>query len=158
MKIKDEEKLLSLLDEKLEKLAQYKKITEAVVDRNIEDMAQLIADRQMLIKDIEKINDEIRQNVDKQKTELGSALKSILGYEHTVSNNMYKKVSERADALENMLISISAGEKEIKIHIDNIKREMVNDIKKSVNSKKIIDFYNTAVGKQFSGTTFNTLN
>lgn len=157
MIIKLEKELIGLMDRKIELLSLYNVASEEIVNSDIEKIAEKFAQRQVLINQIDEISNQIKILVDKQDNEVKVALNDILTYKENNPDVDFKEIYQRAVKCKNILMLVSRCEMKIKTHIQDLKSEMDQAMKKSMSNKKIVDYYNTVTKKVIHGTNFNTL-
>lgn len=157
MIIKHGLKLIGLMDKKSELLSLYKSISNEIVGSDIETIADKCAKRQVLINQIDEISDQIKLLVSKQDKDVCNALNSILAYKDNSPDESLMQVYQSSIRIKNILIEISNSELQIKTYIEDLKLQMREVMKKSMDNKKIVDYYNTVTKNVLHGTNFNTL-
>lgn len=157
MNIKHQKKLVDLLDKKIELLTSYKQISNEIIDSDIEKISEKFAQRQLLISEIDEVSSQIKKIVSKQQQDIKDVLNSILTYKENNPVIEYKEIYDKAVEIKKILMLISHCEAKIKNHIEEIKLEMKKSMKKNIDKKKVVDYYNTVTKKVIHGTNFDTL-
>lgn len=158
MIVNHEKKLISLLDKKIELLLAYKSISDEIVISNIDIIADKFAKRQVLINQIDDLSGQIKLFVSNQGSEESEVLNKILSYNsNSIPDQSLTQIYDRSLKMQDILVEISNCELQIKEHLDNLKNQMLGAMKKSMDNKKIIDYYNTVTKKVLHGTNFDTL-
>lgn len=158
MKIRHEEKLFSALDSKIKLLGEYRNITEEMNGKDFDYLDKLISRRDEIIANIKKSDDYVLHNISKQAMNIKTDMMKIFKYDFTDDNTIYKGFISRQKTIENILNDIKVCERDVSLHIDQLKDKMVDDMKKNETNRKIIDYYNSAVGTSFNGGKFNISN
>lgn len=158
MKIRDKEKLLGFMSQKCEKLQEYYSVSEELIGEELEKVAESISKRQKIIESIDSVSKSINDIIAKQKEDIKTTLNQILSHKDCECPEIFAEIKTKSDEIESILIKISENEAKVKTHIEGIRTELFDGMKKSVDSKKVIDFYNSATKKPFTGNNLNVLN
>ena len=145
------------IDQKIVLLNKFRKITSKIADSDFDSLAGLIAERQVVINDIDNKTEMIKKIIAEQAGEVSVILNKLIRFEKVDCSNEYKPVAEKSAELEKLLIQISEEEKAVRLKMENVKKDLEEDMLKSNKSKKVLDYFNSFVGNASSGNTFNSV-
>ncbi len=145
------------IDQKIVLLNKFREITSKIADSDFDSLAGLIAERQVIINDIDNKTEKIRKIIAEQSDEISGMLSKLIRFEKVECSNEYKPVQEKSAELEKLLIQISEEEKAIYLKMENVKKDLEEDMLKSNKSKKVLNYFNSFVGNASSGNTFNSV-
>ena len=145
------------IDQKIVLLNKFRKITSKIADSDFDSLAGLIAERQVVINDIDNKTEMIKKIIAEQAGEVSVILNKLIRFEKVDCSNEYKPVAEKSAELEKLLIQISEEEKAVRLRMENVKKDLEEDMLKSNKSKKVLDYFNSFVGNASSGNTFNSV-
>lgn len=145
------------IDKKILKLNEFKKITKKIPYAEFEKIAELIAERQILINEIDIISDSIKQRIQSQTDDVKEIMNSIISFKEVKADKSFDALKNRVKELENLLISISADEKMASDYMHTIKKKLEEEMQKSNQSKKIIDYFKNNTPLNNNGSKFNSL-
>ncbi len=151
----NEEKILFHLEEKMKKLNEFWRITRSMVNCNLEEMAEKIAKRQVVINVIIEIDREISRLISEESFEIRRELNEILTYKNEVCSEEFSAIFAKVREIYEVLLVLSEEEVKVKAHLEKIKAEVTETAKKTVENKKIVDFYNSANVGIKNGNKFN---
>lgn len=145
------------LENKIKLLNEYEQITAKMVDADLEKITELIAQRQLLIKDIDKITSEINEIVDNQHKGLKTCLTEILSFEKIECDDALEGIKVLAEKLESILIEISHKEKDVVLRMDDLKKALELEMLQSNKGKQVMDYCNSFASFNFNGNKFNSI-
>ena len=157
MKLNNISLIGNYLEEKISLLGDYEKITEKMVDSNLEVITELIAQRQLLIPEVDKITNEILEIVAIQPKDIQFALREILSFKKTNCDDKFAEIKNKAQLLEKTLIEISYKEKDVALRMEALKQELEEEMLKSNKGKQIIDYCNSFATFNSNGNNFNAI-
>ena len=149
--------IVKYIDQKIVLLNKFREITSKIADSDFDSLAGLIAERQVVINDIDNKTEIIKNIISEQTDEVSGILSKLIRFEKVECSNEYKPVQEKSTELENLLIQISEEEKAIHLKMENVKKGLEEDMLKSNKSRKVLDYFNSFVGNASSGNTFNSV-
>ena len=149
--------IIKSLDKKIQSLTGYKEITEKIIESDFESLANYIAQRQLIVVEVDKITLEIKGVILEQPNDVQNVLTQIIAFKKIIYNEKYKALIEKATELESLLISISEREKLARIQMEQIKKELENEMMKSNKSRQIIDYCNSFASINSKGNNLNSL-
>jgi len=156
MKLKDISTLGDNLTEKIGLLVKYQNITEKMTDSDLDEIAKLIAERQLIIPEVDEKTAEILKIVEKQPKDVQLILKDLLSFKKNNCDEKFIEIKNKANVLEETLISISHKEKKVVIRMDFLKKSLEEEMLKSNKSKQVIDYCNAFSAFEFNGNNFNS--
>ena len=145
------------MDQKITLLQKFKKITEKMIESDFESLAKLIAERQLIINDIDNKTERINKVISEQPADVAGILEQLVKFQKIECIDEYLPVKIKASELEALLIDISADEKEVRINMDELKNNLEEDMLKSNKSRKVIDYCNSFATFSSNGNNFNSL-
>ncbi len=145
------------IDQKIVLLYKFREITSKIADSDFDSLAGLIAERQVIINDIDNKTEKIRKIIAEQSDEVSRILSKLIRFEKIECSNEYKPIQEKSAELEKLLIQISEEEKAVYLKMENVKKDLEEDMLKSNKSKKVLNYFNSFVGNASSGNTFNSV-
>jgi len=149
--------LVNYLEEKIRLLGDYKKVTEKMVDSNLEVITELIAQRQLIILEVDKITNQIFEIVEIQPKDSQLALKEILSFRKNNCGIKFAEIKNKAEILEKTLVEISYKEKDVALKMEALKEELEEEMLKSNKGKQIIDYCNSFATFNMNGNSFNAV-
>ncbi len=150
-------KLVGILDEKILLLEKYDEITDRMSGSELDALAELIAERQLIIPKVDRKSAEIQEIVSNQLESVQTVLKEILSFKKINCNAIYNDLQNKAEALEKTLISISYKEKSVVTRFDTLKKNLEEEMLKSNKSRQVIDYCNAFTVVDFNGNSFNSV-
>lgn len=157
MELKHITKLENSLVDKIELLEAYQRITEEMAASNLDETAELIAQRQLLIFDIDSKTDEIKNIVENEQKDTQLVLRSILAFKETKIDDTLLNVKQLAKKLESTLIAISHKEKDVVIQMEAIKKKLEEEMLNSNKVKQVVNYCNSFASFSQNGNNFNSL-
>lgn len=145
------------IDQKIVLLNKFREITSKIADSDFDSLAGLIAERQVVINDIDNKTEMIKKIIAEQTDEVSGILSKLIRFEKVDCANEYRPVAEKSAELEKILIQISEEEKAVRQKMENVKKDLEEDMLKSNKSKKVLNYFNSFVGNASSGNTFNSV-
>ncbi len=145
------------IDQKIVLLNKFREITSKIADSDFDSLAGLIAERQVVINDIDNKTENIKKIIAEQTDEVSGILSQLIRFEKTECSNEYKPVAEKSAELVKILIQISEEEKAVHQKMENVKKGLEEDMLKSNKSRKVLNYFNSFVGSASSGNTFNSV-
>ena len=145
------------IDQKIVLLNKFREITSKIADSDFDSLAGLIAERQVVINDIDNKTEMIKKIIAEQTDEVSGILSQLIRFEKTECASEYKPVAEKSAELEKILIQISEEEKAVHQKMENVKKGLEEDMLKSNKSRKVLNYFNSFVGNASSGNTFNSV-
>ena len=149
--------IIKSLDHKMQYLKRFEEITEKIIESDFEELAEYIAQRQLVIADVDKHTLKIRKVIAEQPEEVQIALNKILSFNKINQGESYKVLQGKAIELENVLIEISEKEKLARIRMDELKKELDSEMQKSSKSRQVIDYVNNFSVVSSNGKTFDSI-
>ncbi len=146
----------SCLDEKIEFLNKYKDITDSILNAEFETLSELIAQRQLIIKEVDKRTAKIKKAVLEQDAADGRVLEGILSFKSVEGGEKFSEISSKAHMLEKVLVEISEKEKAAKQKMDEMRLLLSEQMTKSNKSKQVIDYCNSFATVNKSGSNLNS--
>lgn len=150
-------KLVGILDEKILLLEKYNEITDRMSGSELDTLAELIAERQLIIPKVDGKSAEIQEIVSNQSESVQKLLKEILSFKKINCKEPYTDLQTKAEELEKTLISISYKEKSVVTRFDILKKNLEEEMLKSNKSRQVIDYCNAFTVVNFNGNNFNSV-
>lgn len=149
--------IVKQMDQKIALLQKFKEITEKIAESDFETLTKLIAERQLVINDIDKRTEKIKKVISERSSEEADILEQLVKFQKIECVEEYIPVKEKAGEIEALLIEISEHEKDVRVKMDDIKKNLAEDMLKSNKSRKVIDYCNSLATFSSNGTNFNSL-
>lgn len=149
--------IIKSLDHKIMHLKRFEEITEKIIKSDFEDLAEHIAQRQLVIADVDKHTLKIKKLIAEQPDEVQITINKILSFTKTNQGERYEALQEKASELENVLVEISEKEKFARNRMDELKKELDSEMQKSSKSRQVIDYVNNFTVVTSNGKTFDSI-
>lgn len=149
--------IIEKLSEKIAILTRYRELTGKMVNANLDTLAELIAERQLIIPKIDEATAIISEATDTQNEPTKVLLREILTFKNPKVSDEFADILTKAKELEAVLLEILALEEIVNVTISNIKQELSADMQKISKGKQIIEYVNSASGDIPSGEKYNNL-
>lgn len=145
------------LKEKIKLLNQYEELTKTMSESDLEKITEQIAQRQVLIQQIDNASADIKDIVKKQTKKEQKILSDIISFKSNDANNEFNQIYHASKEIEQLLIKIATEEKDVELTIENIKQNLEDEMLKSNKGKQVIDYFNAFAAYNIKGKKFDSL-
>ncbi len=158
MRILFEDNILIMLDKKISLINEYFCISKEMLDVTFEVLAEKIVQRQKIVDEFTLIQEQLTGYIEKQTFSVKDILTRIFRFKYDGFDEIFDDIITKTKDFEKILTAASTFEARLNVQMIRMKSEMFSDMKKVVDSKKVIDFYNAAKITGKSGNKLNELN
>ncbi len=157
MKKKHISMISEAMGEKISLLIEFKGITEKMISADLDAMAELIAERQVLIQKIDSIQSDINVQIDRLPDDEKTVVTDILAHKKPEVPESLLQILNKAEEIENLLVEIMVIEKKVAVSMEKIQSELLTDMQKMNKSKQVIDYFSSFSGVKPNGEQLNSL-
>lgn len=147
--------LESFLESKIDQLTIYREITKKMASSDLDEISELIAQRQMIINTVDGFSNEIKNIINIQDNTDKQLLASCFAFKKPTLPTELGVIYIKINKLEEILIGISKDERKATMQIENIQDELADEMQKSNKSKQVIDYCNSFQSNNIGGS-FNS--
>ena len=149
--------IIKYIDQKIVLLNKFREITSKITGSDFDSLAGFIAERQVVINDIDNKTEKIKKVIAEQTDDIAGIINQLIRFEKIECSQEFIPLKKKSEELENLLIQISEEEKSVLEKMENLKKELEIDMLKSNKSRKVLDYCNSFIGVASSGKTFDSL-
>ncbi|MFA5659480.1 MAG: hypothetical protein WC900_09390 [Oscillospiraceae bacterium] len=157
MKQKYASEIQYALDEKIALLSEFKELTKKMVKADLDALAELMANRQLLIPKIDSCSSSISLLVEEHGGDEKQLFQEIIAFKKPEIPDELLIIREKSDQIEELLVEILRLENKVFDTIEEIKTTLVADMQKMNKGKQVIDYFSSISEMKQKGTALNSL-
>lgn len=151
--------IIELMDEKILQLERYNEVTSKIIYENIDEVGDLIAERDKILAKMEGISAEVKMYVSEQSIERQDKINALLKFD-AISD-----LSEDLSELQEKILKVKALREQIiendKAAFGRIKKEhdeLKSKLEKAAKSKQVSEYFSQTAVDLTKGEKFNISN
>lgn len=151
--------IIELMDEKILQLERYNEVTSKIIYENIDEVGDLIAERDKILAKMEGISAEVKMYVSEQSIERQDKINALLKFDEI------SDLSEDLSELQEKILRVKALREQIiendKAAFGRIKKErdeLKSKLEKAAKSKQVSEYFSQTAVDLTKGEKFNISN
>lgn len=136
--------LEQIVDEKINLLGEYGRLTDRVAAADIDSAADILDQRQNIINEVDRLTEEAKAITKKQSEPYRIMLKGMLSFLSVPDCTAdLLPLSEKIGKLKEHFITLSEKEKNASAHLAELRTSLLKDMERSNQDRKIMNFMNS---------------
>lgn len=151
-----EDKLIALVDKKIEQLRHYNDITSRIIYEDIDGVGELIRQRQEIITAVDGISLEMKTLVNEQSMERRQTLNSMLSFKEISGlTGVMQELQEKILEMGEMYNLIKKNDKIALERLTEMKDDLYGQLSDSAKGKKIVNYFGATAVDVRKGSKLN---